>query len=72
MPTLAHFPVAVEFGGLQYHGEQVVEGQRHRYQAVVYEGRTKKDSYRYAAHETAYMNRMAQRLLLELVRESIT
>jgi hypothetical protein len=72
MPSVERFPVSAEFGGLQYIGEQHVEGQRHRYQSVTYEGRTKKDPYRYRQDESEYMNLMAKGLLLELVRESIT
>jgi hypothetical protein len=69
MPHFEKFPVSVEYEGNLYQGEQIVEGKTHRYQTVTFQGRTKKDSYRYLHHETNYMNLTAQHLLIEIVKE---
>jgi hypothetical protein len=69
MPRIEKFPVSVEHEGNIYTGEQIVEGTKFRYQKVVFEGRTKHDSYRYLPDQTDYMNGIAKHLLIEIVRD---
>lgn len=69
MPRIEKFPVSAEHDGKTYTGEQIVEGTKFRYQKVVFEGRTKHDSFRYLQDQTDYMNGMAKQLLVEIVKD---
>lgn len=60
-------PVEIEYNGSKVIGEQVVEGSRHYYQKVVYNGRSKSDSFRYEPHQMEYMHGIAQQLLREIL-----
>lgn len=71
MPRIEKFPVSFEHEheGKVYSGEQIVEGIKHRYQKVVFQGRTKHDSFRYLQDQTDYMNGIAEQLLREIVND---
>lgn len=69
MPRIEKFQISAEHKGKAYSGEQIVEGIKYRYQKVVFEGRTKHDSYRYLQDDTDYMNSTAKELLREIAND---
>jgi len=69
MPRIEKFQISAEHKGKVYFGEQIVEGIKYRYQKVVFEGRIKRDSYRYLQDDTGCMNSTAEELLREIVND---